>query len=252
MSIQNVKLAASTPSIRPQAAGQHWLACTIYPRASGADPHSVADQEGYDGAPHNALSTGRERNRIGTCIGSSDLNNGGIVGCGTVHRSEIFASGAPDSHSSSGENLQRSRTQVVQRLTGLSNFTTVGLTVQVLTTDYTGTNQRGFDTRAVTNLICAVNPTGQRALASSLFPWGNKPIPWGPNRRLPKSRIGPPKATGDSALRRCRAAIPLQGDHLAQSATLALVIATSRLGVRSNTAGLVVGTATKLLPSHQR
>lgn len=178
---QIVEAAASIPSARQVAAGQHWLACIVYLGASPVNPQATADQERYDGPLRDAMSTGRQRNRFGTCAIGTDLTGGelGLIGCGTVHQSEVFAAGGSDTHSVARADLQETCNQIAERLTGIPQLATVGLTVQVQAIDSNG----GADITAAlipngVNLSCGVTAEHQRKLNGSLLALGTAPIPW--------------------------------------------------------------------------
>ena len=178
---QVVDAAASIPSIRQAAAGQHWLACIVYLGASAGRPQTIADQERYDGPLRDALSTGHQRNRIGTCATGSDLTGGelGLMGCATAHQSEIFAAGGSGTHSLARADLQESCDEVVDRLTGIPHLTTAGLSVQVLAIASDGTHLTAASIPAEVNLSCGVTTTHQRTLDGSLLALGDQSIPWG-------------------------------------------------------------------------
>jgi len=171
--------AASTPSIRQQVAGQHWLACIVYLHGF-TDPGLFAEQERYDSSLRNAFLTGAERNRTGLCVAGANLDQGksGLIGCGTDHQSEIFGSGATDDHPMARTDLQRSCRQVVARLTNLQDVTAAGLTVQMLATDRYQAPITSASIPANTILSCGVTSTHYRSLAGSLLAIGSQPIPW--------------------------------------------------------------------------
>lgn len=177
---QTVDAAASVPSIRQAAAGQHWLACIVYLGASAGSQQTVADQERYDGPLRGSMSSGQQGNRIGTCATGSDLTGGtlGLTGCGVVHRSEIFATGGSDARPLSRTNLQASCDRVVAHATGIPNITTAGFTVQVLAIDSTGAHVTSASIPAGLNLSCGVTAEHERKLDGSLLALGDRPIPW--------------------------------------------------------------------------
>lgn len=170
--------AASIPSIRQQAVGQHWLACIVYLRGV-TDPGPVADQERYANSLRNALFTGQERNRIGLCVAGADLHEaeGDLTGCGTDHHSEIFGLGATGDYPMARTDLQRTCRQVVARLTNLTDVTAAGLTVQMLATDMYHAPITSASIPANSNLSCGVSST-HRILVGSLLAIGSQPIPW--------------------------------------------------------------------------
>ncbi len=170
--------AASAPSVRQQAAGQHWLASIVY-LPQGSDQGSVADRERYDKSLRNALFTGEGRNRTGLCLAGADLAQGdsGLIGCGTDHHSELFGLGTTGDQPMVRTDLLRSCRQVVARLTDNADFATAGLTVQVLATDMDQTPITSAAIPAHTNLNCGVSTTNHRVLVGSLLSIGSQPIP---------------------------------------------------------------------------
>lgn len=177
---QIVEAAASTPPVRQTAAGQHWLACIVYLGASQENPHGIAGQERYDGPLRKAMSTGAQRDRIGTCAVGTDLTGGqlGLVGCGITHLSEIFAQGGSGTDSRTRAGLQNSCAQVVARLTRIPDITAAGLTVQVLAISSNSSPITDALIPAEVNLSCGVTAEHQRPLDGSLLALGNAPIPW--------------------------------------------------------------------------
>lgn len=184
---QTVDAAAAIPSLRQAASGQHWLACIAYlgapaPISTGspANPLAVADQERYDGSLRDAMSTGQQRNRIGTCAIGPDLTGGvlGLVGCSPAHRSELFAAGGSGTQSLARTDLQRSCDQVAERLTGIGDLVTAGFTVEVQAIASTGVPITTASIPAGINVSCGVTARNGRKLDGSLLALGNGPIPW--------------------------------------------------------------------------
>lgn len=85
-----VVTAAVRPAPRQQAAGQRWVACTVYLQNQQGEIASSAQQQRYDGTLHNSLFTGRARDRTGTCVPTSDWSGGqdADVPCSSRHRGE--------------------------------------------------------------------------------------------------------------------------------------------------------------------
>lgn len=174
-----ISTAVSTPSIRQEAAGQHWLACIVY-LLGRYDSRPVADQERYDRSIRGALFTGQERDRTGMCVPGDDLSGGasGLVRCGNDHRGEIFGLGSTDDHPMARSELQRSCRRVVARLTNIPDIAAAGLTVQMVPTDTDQVAVDGAVIPAHTNLGCGVTTVGHRILTGSLLDIGSRPIPW--------------------------------------------------------------------------
>lgn len=177
---QTVEAAATIPSARQAASGQHWLACIAYFGASPFSPLTVASQERYDGSMRDAVSTGRQRNRIGTCAIGTDLTGGvlGLVGCLRAHRGELFAAGGSGTQILQRTDLQRSCDQVAERMTGIRDLDTAGLTVEVQALASTGLPITTASIPAGINVSCGVTARDGRTLNGSLLALGAQPIPW--------------------------------------------------------------------------
>lgn len=177
---QTVEAAATIPSKRQAASGQHWLACIAYLGASPVNPLAVADQERYDGSLLDALSTGQQRNRIGTCAIGTDLTGGaqGLVGCTPAHRSELFAAGGSGTQILQRVDLQQSCDRVAHRLTGIDDLVTAGFTVEVQAIASTGVPITAESIPPGVNVSCGVTARNGRQLGGSLLALGRQPIPW--------------------------------------------------------------------------
>ncbi len=177
---QTVEAAATIPSLRQAAAGQHWLACIAYLGASPANPLAVAGQERYDGSLRNAMSTGRQRNSIGTCAVGADLTGGvlGLVGCRSAHRSELFASGGSGTRLLNRADLQQSCDEVAERVTGIGDLGTAGFTVEVQAIASNGLPITSAAIPAGVNVSCGVTARNGRKLNGSLLAIGRQAIPW--------------------------------------------------------------------------
>jgi hypothetical protein len=177
---QTVEAAAAIPSQRQAASGQHWLACIAYLGASPVNSLAVADQERYDGSLRDALSTGHQRNRIGTCATGADLTGGeeGLVGCAHAHRSELFAAGGSGTDIVKRADLQQSCDQVAHRLTGIPDLLTAGFTVEVQAIASSGVPITAASIPAGVNVSCGVTARNGRQLNGSLLALGRQPIPW--------------------------------------------------------------------------
>ena len=177
---QTVEAAATIPSVRQAASGQHWLACIAYLGASPVNSLAIGDQERYDGSLRDAMSTGQQRNRIGTCATDVDLTGGvlGLVGCRPAHRSELFAAGGSGTQSLKRSDLQGSCEQVARRLTGIRDLDAVGFTVEVQAIASTGVPIKAEAIPAGVNVSCGVTARNGRKLDGSLLALGGRPIPW--------------------------------------------------------------------------
>lgn len=174
---QTIAAAATTPTTRQKASGQHWLACIAYLGADIGNAETFTDQEHYDHSLRNALTTGVERDRIGTCAIGAGLDSEN-VGCTTAHLSEILATGYTPTPSGSRTDLQHRCRQLIEQSTGIPDITAAGLSVQVLAQDNTGAPITTEQVPVNAFLSCGVSPTSARTLDGSLIALGNNPIPW--------------------------------------------------------------------------
>lgn len=175
-------VAASSPSVRQQAAGQHWLACIVYVQPSGGTATEIAAQERYEQSLRQAMTNGHERNRLGICYTDTELNpsTGSNFGaCGTAHRSEVFGGGSVDSQAVSRSVLENSCRRLVQQVTGIPNVGADGIAAQMQADDGEGHRIRTTQIPAHSNVACGVVVTdAKRHLTSSLLAWGRQPLPW--------------------------------------------------------------------------
>jgi hypothetical protein len=174
-----IATAASTPSLRQQAAGQHWLACIVQLQTSAGLP-AAADQERYDRTIRNALFTGQERDRLGLCVTGEHLDalDGGEIVCTTDHHSEVFGSRTTGAQPVARTDLLSTCRQVVTRLTNMDTIVAAGLTVEVVAADSTRAPITATFIPAATRVRCGVSSAGHRALVGSLLELGSRPIPW--------------------------------------------------------------------------
>lgn len=173
--------AAVSPSTRQQAAGQRWLACTVYlPNQYGAIA-SAAEQQRYDGTLRDALFTGRARDRTGTCVPKNDWSGGqdSEALCSSQHRGEVIAD-SPHflGHATTRAELQNTCNQVIRRLTGISDVSRVGLVARLAVRDSDGKLVTATTVPSESTAQCGVTVAGSRALVGSLLAIGNAPIPW--------------------------------------------------------------------------
>ena len=184
---QTVEAAATIPSLRQAAAGQHWLACIAYlgtstpfSTSSPVDAVAIGGQERYDGSLRGAMSTGQQRDRIGTCAIGVDLTGGalGLVGCRSAHQSEVFASGGSGTGALNRTDLQQSCDQVAERFTGIPDLATAGFTVEVQAIASDGTPITAASIPAGVNVSCGATARNGRRLDGSLLALGGRPIPW--------------------------------------------------------------------------
>ncbi len=166
--------ALFSPAPLQQAVGQHWLACAMF---IPADPAQTAVAR-YDGSLRNALSTGNERELLGSCGSGRDWTTGYVSMCSSPHEFQVLASGMGDGHVSRDE-LERTCVQVAHRLTTLPDVTAKGaLAVEVRTTDNSGASIDSAGLPVVAKLGCGISVVGSRRLAGSLVALGELPIPW--------------------------------------------------------------------------
>lgn len=173
-------VAMSKPSLRQEAAGQHWVACLVaLPPRDPAASRSATQR--YSGSIRGALQTGKERNLLGAC--SVTLEWRGQIGpgnCARPHSMEMLAFGGSGDHPVSLDQVRVSCQQLIRHLTGIPDPTAGGaLSVRLYVEDkVNGTVITTPQIPASANLNCGVTPTGNRKLGSSLIAWGRQPIPW--------------------------------------------------------------------------
>lgn len=171
-----IGLALSRPSTRQQAAGQHWAACivTLPPLEMTSAPPQ------YAGSLRNALTTGAHRDQLGSCLLTTNWDDGFTTGsCSQPHPMEFLGGGdSGDQPVTRGEVEQTCR-QLAGQLTALPNPTAAGALSIVVRIE--AMNAAAITTPQVpahSNLQCGVTTTGNRKLRGSLLALGRQPIPW--------------------------------------------------------------------------
>ena len=169
---------ASRPSVRQETAGQHWLACIVFLQQD-------TDGGGGDLPPsyglplRDALTTGYDRDQLGTCVADVDVNDSVSIVCGDPHRAETFGVGSTGKAAISRAELSMSCGRLISRLTRLSDITAGGaLAVQLQVTDGKGGSVTAAQIPANSQAVCGINATAGRKLAGSLLAIGAHPIPW--------------------------------------------------------------------------
>ena len=172
--------AASMPSVRQQAAGQHWLACITFPlRGANADGVATDPPGAYVSRLQGALLTGADRDLLGSCVTGIDLVTSDAVGCAGTHQGEMFGYGSIEKPASRAE-LQHTCREVIAKLTRLPDITAGGaLAVQLrITADNDSQVIRAAQVPADASAVCGLNTTGHGHLHGSLLALGRNPIPW--------------------------------------------------------------------------
>lgn len=175
--------ALSAPSVRQQAAGQHWLACIVYLSPPGGTAAELAAQERYELSLRQALANGHERNRLGMCFPDTDFNPSTDLpagGCGAAHRSEAFGDGDTGAKPVARSALESSCRQLIRQVTGIADVGSDGLTVEMQAVDEQGLRILTAVIPAHSSLGCGVSVTAAtRRLTGSLLAWSGRPLPWG-------------------------------------------------------------------------
>lgn len=176
-----VGVAASSPSVRQKAAGQHWLACIVFVQATGGTATQLRAQQQYDQSLRKASTTGHERDRLGICYPGEDLSPSagyGLGACGSDHRSEVFAVGSTETQIISRTKLESTCREEVRRITNIPSNTS-GVTVRMQANDSDGHLVQTAQIPAKSSLSCGVVVVGAvRHLTASLLAWGTEPLPW--------------------------------------------------------------------------
>jgi hypothetical protein len=178
----HVSSAATAPSVRQEAAGQHWLACIAY-----LEPHDFVGQtldtdvgrfEQYRTSLRDALRTGTEKNRTATCvIGALDQQNA-VQDCSRPHTGEIFGIGSVATAPQRRALLVGECQKLVAQRTRIPDLAAAGLTVVLIGTDENGVSADVPVYPAGSALTCGVTSVHDRLLAGSLVLLGDRPVPW--------------------------------------------------------------------------
>lgn len=165
-----------TSTVRQRAAGQQWLACTVYlVNQPDVDGGSLIR---YQGTLRDAESTGVGRDYLGYCPTEADWNQATSFSCPKPHHGEIFGSGGL-SHDVARATLTSSCRKLVEQVTKNPDLVRDGrLIVEVQVTDMNGNTYKGATIPKRSNLQCGVVTTGGRMLQGSLIAIGTEPIPW--------------------------------------------------------------------------
>ena len=167
----------SGPSPLQEGAGQRWAVCIAAPAVdTAADPTS----QQYASTIRNAVHTGRQRNRLGSCLADVQSNSGfGGVSCVHPHGFEVLASGASGSSAVPRSELEQRCRQAAREVTGIADLSAAGaLTTQILVQFGSSTIVTGSLIPADSAVTCGIATTGNRKLAGSLLALGHQPIPW--------------------------------------------------------------------------
>jgi len=170
--------AMSRPSIRQEAAGQHWVACVVGLRPSAGTPGPAAGRL-YASSIRDAFHTGHERNQLGSCSPAIDWElPAGFSSCGLRHSLELFAFGSTGEHPMTRSALELSCQLLVRELTGIPDPTAGGaLSIQVHAQILNATDIPTSQIPGNSGLQCGVITTGSRKLTGSLLALGRQPIP---------------------------------------------------------------------------
>jgi hypothetical protein len=164
--LNTVSFGLLGPDLQQYFAGQRWVACVAYPQFAP-----------FSGSTRDTVHNGRSASSLAACQPISPTSAGQIESCKRPHRSEIFGW----TSASAGEiDLQASCTQLVQRVTAMSDVTAGGA-VRVVVTSASqpaafaaGTPPAGNENR----MLCSVSVDGSRRLVDTLIGIGNADLPW--------------------------------------------------------------------------
>ena len=167
----------SRPSVRQDAVGQHWLACIVFLQQTADGGGDLPPS--YGSSLRDALTTGNDRDQLGTCAADVDVNNSASVACSDPHSAETFGVGSTGETAVSRAELSESCGQLISRVTRLSDITAGGaLAIQLRVTDSTGDSVTAAQIPADSEAVCGINATAGRKLAGSLLAIGRHQIPW--------------------------------------------------------------------------
>lgn len=170
------RVVPMTPSVRQQAAGQHWLTCVTYvvSQSEVTGPALVR----YEGTLRDAVSTGFGRDYLGYCPTETDWNQMTSISCSEPHHGEVFGQGGL-SHDVPRATLTASCAKLIAAVTHNPNVVRDGrLIVSVQVTDMNDETVTGARIIRGSNLQCGVVATGGRMLKGSMIAIGTGPIPW--------------------------------------------------------------------------
>ncbi|MET3808832.1 hypothetical protein ABIB25_005862 [Nakamurella sp. UYEF19] len=178
----NAVMASPTP--RQKAAGQHWAACIValFPSDFTATVQTPGPPQ-YDKSIRNALHTGEQRDRLGTCLPTTDwndtYNNLAVGGCRQPHAREILGYGDSGDQPVPRTQVEASCQQLARQLTAMADPTADGaLSAQINVRDNRSAVITTAQIPAHSNLACAITTTGTGKLDGSLLARGRQPIPW--------------------------------------------------------------------------
>lgn len=165
----------SRPSERQESAGQQWAACIVAPQ------YFSPALEQYPGSIRDAAHTGSQRNRLGNCVASADVNGeNGPDDCGRPHARQFFAFGSTGAEVVDRTEIESTCRQLVGQVTAIPDLTAGGaLSLVVQIQDDNGTAIDTAEVPTHSDMSCGVAAVGTRSLTSSLLAWGDRPLPWG-------------------------------------------------------------------------
>ncbi len=179
-----ITTALSRPSLRQEAAGQHWAACIVTlqpPRPASTPTAHAPTAPRYGGSIRDALHTGSERDQLGNCVPDLGWNGDRVIigGCRQPHVLEILAYGDSGDHPVARVHIEATCQQAVRQLTAIPDPTAAGaLSIKITVQDGSGAAITTPQVPAHSYLACAIATTGHRKLRGSLLALGRHPIPW--------------------------------------------------------------------------
>jgi hypothetical protein len=176
--------AATSPSVRQEAAGEHWLGCIAYlePHAfygGGFDDEQFGRLERYDTTLRDAMTTGSQKDRTAMCVTGPLEQMQEVADCTSSHSGEILALGPVATASESRGTLTAACRDLIARRTGIPDPAAVGLTPQFAVTDENGARTDADPIPASSQVYCGLVATDDgRQLVGSLVLLGDRPVPW--------------------------------------------------------------------------
>jgi len=167
---------AGIPDSHQQQGGQHWVACTLIPRATKANP------SGYREPTRGRLRSGPAPEGLGLCGDSpvAELNDGGS--CDAPHRLQILGE-AGTTNASSVSELTATCERLVHAVTRMPDVTARGR-LRITVTFLTWSGSAGILTAAAPiatgeqqSASCALEAVGPARLTGSLLGAGSNPVP---------------------------------------------------------------------------
>ena len=167
---------AGIPDAAQSAAGQHWVACTLIPRATSRT------RTGYRGQNRDVLRSGRLSDGLGLCSNNPVVDADGSVPCDRPHRYQAVGE-AVATVGSPVPKLTASCEQLVRTVTGMKDITANGrLRVTVVFATWGSGSavivaSAPLATFGQQSAFCGVRTVGTSRLTGSLLGLGTAAVP---------------------------------------------------------------------------